>query len=46
MSGGAAPLLTHSKLERAVKQLTQQATSLEALLSALENEQLHVVQET
>jgi HAUS augmin-like complex subunit 3 len=39
------PLLTHRGLERAVGQLAQQTASLEALLSALENEQLHSVQE-
>ena len=42
---GSAPLVTHSSLERAVQQLVQQTASLEALLSALESEQLQTVQE-
>ena len=42
---GSALLVTHSSLERAVQQLVQQTASLEALLSALENEQLQTVQE-
>ena len=42
---GDVPLLTHGSLEMAVQQVAQQIASLEALLSALESEQLHTVQE-
>ena len=44
-ASGPGPLLTQSSLERAVGQLTQQTASLEALLSALESEQKHTMQE-